>query len=255
MANLVKTVNWLAIASVKTTNGLAIASVKTIKWLSNVASTLLTGITAYWKLDESSGNAADSKGTNTGVNTTVTYSTWKINNGAVFNNVATNRLNCGTTWEINTAAFSISCWINTSKTTQQYIFTNMDDNSNEYFLFLTGLITASKVSVYFKDKASPWYHTWTISVCDGVWHHIVVTCDSSTIKSYVDNVLDINVSTGNALVTTARQSNWWYRRQEWINSYPAFSGTIDEGWTWNKALSAAEVTELYNAGTWIQYPF
>ena len=47
---------------------------------------LTTNIVAYWKFDESSGNAMDSTGngnTLTNVNT-VTYSAGKINNGANF---------------------------------------------------------------------------------------------------------------------------------------------------------------------------
>src|SRR3990167_10109236 len=46
---------------------------------------LTDNITAYWKLDESSGNAADSVASNTLTNTnTVGYSAGKINNAADF---------------------------------------------------------------------------------------------------------------------------------------------------------------------------
>ena len=46
---------------------------------------LTDNLVSYWKLDESSGNAADSVGSNTLTNTnTVTYSAGKINNGADF---------------------------------------------------------------------------------------------------------------------------------------------------------------------------
>ena len=49
---------------------------------------LLNGLVSYWKLDETSGNAVDNIGGNTGVNTNVTYAAGKINNGAVFNGTA-----------------------------------------------------------------------------------------------------------------------------------------------------------------------
>ena len=43
---------------------------------------------AYWKLDESSGDAIDSISSLTAVNTSVTYGTGKLNNGAIYNGSA-----------------------------------------------------------------------------------------------------------------------------------------------------------------------
>src|SRR3990167_551156 len=44
-----------------------------------------TNLVAYWKMDESSGDATDSVASHTLTNTNVTYGTGKINNGAAFN--------------------------------------------------------------------------------------------------------------------------------------------------------------------------
>ncbi len=46
---------------------------------------ITNNLISYYKLDESSGNATDRFGGNTLTNTSTTYSTGKINNGAVFN--------------------------------------------------------------------------------------------------------------------------------------------------------------------------
>ena len=46
---------------------------------------LIDNQVSYWKLDESSGNASDSEGSNTLTNSNVTYQAGKINNGALWN--------------------------------------------------------------------------------------------------------------------------------------------------------------------------
>ena len=59
---------------------------------------LTDNLVSYWKLDESSGNAADSVGSNTLTNTgTATYAAGKINNGVVVN---------GSSQRLDSAAFS-----------------------------------------------------------------------------------------------------------------------------------------------------
>ena len=79
------------------------------------------------------------------------------------------------------------------------------------------------------------------------WHHIVATYSNltETIKIYVDGVEDISrtlpgfgnmaTNTDNLLVG--------------IESSDGFSGRIDELAIWNKALSATEISGLYNNGT------
>ena len=86
--------------------------------------------------------------------------------------------------------------------------------------------------------------TWTDSnksVNDGIWHHFVGTYDGKNATVYIDGVLDKSqAETGNlsgSVNLLLGQVN---------NVATSFSGTIDEARIYNRALSAQEVSQLYN---------
>ena len=90
----------------------------------------------------------------------------------------------------------------------------------------------------------------TFSVRDGNWHHAVMVGDVNVQSLYVDGQL-VGSRSG-----TIDQS-WWYR--SWIgtgwditnrgfpsNAWHYFNGLIDEVRIYNRALSAQEISDLYN---------
>lgn len=72
------------------------------------------------------------------------------------------------------------------------------------------------------------------------WHHIVGTYDGSRVKLYIDGVLKTDVARSGL-----------FRGNDAIgiggNAGEYFHGTIDEVYIYNRALSASEVTTLFNA--------
>ena len=81
-------------------------------------------------------------------------------------------------------------------------------------------------------------------ISTNVWHFVCATYDGVNRKLYLDGVLDSNIAqTGN--ITSAGT-------QTWIGDYSAlagsdtFLGLIDEVRIYNRALSATEITNLYN---------
>jgi hypothetical protein len=86
----------------------------------------------------------------------------------------------------------------------------------------------------------------TISAgADGVWHHLVVTRDSS---NKVDLYLDGGSS--NRLFSDAAQSGTFtlYRLGSNGNDNEYYGGMIDDARAYTRALSAVEVKQLYNLG-------
>ena len=79
---------------------------------------------------------------------------------------------------------------------------------------------------------------------DGKWHHLGVTMDGTTKRAYIDGVL-----VGTETVTGTLISNYIYRRLgRWGNdSYYWAKGIIDEVRVYSKALTTAEVKDLYDA--------
>ena len=89
---------------------------------------------------------------------------------------------------------------------------------------------------------------------DGAWHHIVMTYDGSStaagLKVYVDGVIPAFTNPYDALTATVVTTDPLYigARKSLANE-TYWDGNLDEAAIYNKALSAAEVTEIYNQGT------
>ena len=78
------------------------------------------------------------------------------------------------------------------------------------------------------------------------WHHIVGTADGSTLKLYVDGVLRGST----AITVNPPSNNDPLTIGSFFSSQRSFNGTIDEVRIWNRALSASEISNLYN-GTYV----
>jgi hypothetical protein len=226
---------------------------------------LTTRINAYWKLDESSGNASDSVGSVTLTNNnTVAYATGKINNGAdMGSSNSSKNLTSSNDLGINGGYISISAWIKPSSypssdsdptTPSRFnIFGQSDTTSGiSYFLHV------SNVSGTIKCIFSRWRNSVAIAVAEytytpptSSWTHLVGTYDGNTVRIYVNSNAPGSVSqTGggsggpDGTAIGSNNSNGAY-----------FSGMIDEVSVWNRALIASEVAVLYNSGNGLQYPF
>ena len=88
---------------------------------------LLTNLISYWKLDESSGNAADSQGSETLTNNaTITYSAGALNNAANLASASSQYFSRASNANLQTGDidYTISCWIKlASKATAMMIIT------------------------------------------------------------------------------------------------------------------------------------
>jgi len=83
----------------------------------------------------------------------------------------------------------------------------------------------------------------TISITDTGWHHAVVTKNGSTIKLYIDGVDYTGAVTNQTIVNTT--SVFFISGPS--GEFP-FNGSIDDVRIYNRALSASEVSRLYNLG-------
>jgi len=82
------------------------------------------------------------------------------------------------------------------------------------------------------------------NVCDGVWHHLVVTATDTSLTTYVDGTgyaptvgTWVPLNNNGALIIGGRSVS------------ELQGGTIDEVAIWNRTLTQADVTRLYAAGT------
>lgn len=145
--------------------------------------------------------------------------------------------------------FTVSAWAYPDRTRKGAIFAfnktgNTDENLNLLFYAYNG----STKKFYHLDGGND---SWTVSTNNfdpGEWHHIVVVVDSSgNGKLYVNGGQEGTWSNG-----TNSSVNKFSIGQEYDGTGSTatdfFDGKIDEVAIWNVALSAADVTSLYNSG-------
>jgi hypothetical protein len=201
-----------------------------------MASTLLTGLTNYWRLDETSGNAVDVIAGNNGVNTDVTYTIAKINNGAVFPSTNAGVLEFGS----NVTPTSISFWLNAVE---------MFSGANGYSLLtsetpdntIQGQSSTGRILIYDGTNRVG-SNNWVT----GQWAHYVFVYTTSGGNGY-------NVYLNGSFLEKITSNQVQVRR---IGRSPnSFEGTVDELGMWSKQLTTDEITELYNNGIGKSYAF
>lgn len=212
---------------------------------------LTDNLISYWKLDESSGNAADSVASNTGTNTSVSYSSGKINNGADFNGTSS-ELNFGSDSSLDDlTAFSISVWLKPTTF-----------SGSRYFLGKTKKYATIYGNGQFRyqiehgtTEADTYTNTGALTF--GSWNHVVVTYSQAgdrKIRIYINgSEASYGAQTASAGTLQSDASYNFYAAS--INNLSSwYYGSMDELGIWGRAISSAEVTSLYNGGSGLPYP-
>jgi hypothetical protein len=211
----------------------------------------LAGV-SYWKLDESSGNASDSVGSNTLTNNnSATYSAGKINNGANFvrssSQYFSTAMSGGGVLDFTTGNFSVSVWVKlTDAPSSGQVYSILFRASGGYQIYYQNVSGTLRLTTEIGGT----YIDNDITLTTGVWNNIVlVRTGTSTAIQYINGVLSKSGSASNA----ASSSNAVQFGKDSVSGY--LNGSLDEVGFWSRALSSSEVTALYNGGAGLQYPF
>jgi len=209
---------------------------------------------AYWKLDESSGDAIDSISSLTAVNTSVTYGAGKLNNGAIYNGSAFHTVS-------DTAAIkpssdiSFGGWINITSTSSYQMMCAKGENAGDtrsYEMRCNG--TTTNIQVQLRVGGGLFCAcTSTTAIGTGTWTHVIYTRTGTTQKIYINSVSDTltSVTNNTGTIDYSTDDLWLGQR----NGGLRFNGKLDEWGIWNVALSQSEINTIYNGGAGIQYPF
>lgn len=219
---------------------------------------LTTNIVAYYKLNESSGNATDSVGSRILTNfNTATFGAGLIGN-AVSENGSNQYLGYTTdNYGIAGGAISISGWVKlnseiasgTWHLLSQESATNNVGNAIIYeYNGGTRRINATRAKRGIADNTV----TSNVNLGTSTWHHLVYTFDGSTVTIYLDGTsVGTVASSGNGF---SGSSTEFSIGRLWNNTnYP--NAMFDEVGIWSRAITSTEVTSLYNAGAGLTYPF
>lgn len=206
-------------------------------WLGR--STLLNGLTHYWPLDDARDAVSGSVGSVEGTGTS--FASAKNGNGLVGTGTGMLYVGAGPT---GAAPRSFAGWVFVTSGSGSFYVGGTDVN---------GSGTAFGCYYVSSDWLSVWIGGATVYPCrmyKNTWQHFVLTYDGTNIEGYLNAEKGTSQNVG-TLNTTA--DTWGLGGVTPAGA--CLNGKLDECAMWNRALTQAEVTELYRSGSGKFWPF
>lgn len=209
-------------------------------------------LVAYYKLED----VNDSKGAYTLTNTnTVAFSAAKFDNGADFGTTNTNKkLEIADKLGIDGGVMSVSLWVkmNTEIASgYQFFFCNSTGDTTDTKYVVQYDYNAGTRRIRFgrvRNGVNIYGYDYTITMGTTNYYHLVLTYDNTNVYGYVNGALvGSGAASGNGTGGINRTSIGVGNNDVSNEGYA--SATIDDVAVFNRALSAGEVAELYEAQT------
>jgi len=148
-----------------------------------------------------------------------------------------------TTWTHSSTTFSASCWVKFSVPVTNTIITTTDDGggaANDGFTIAANKCWLNQNDAYPQTVII----TYTATVNDNKWHNIVLTNDGTTFKVYIDGSLDGSASSTGWTDYGTNPFVMGYQPRNPVNQW--YTGELDQIRLFTTALTATQVTSLYN---------
>jgi hypothetical protein len=212
-------------------------------YVGGAASPLLTGLFAYYTLDEASGTATDSLGSRnlTAFNSPVS-TTGKIGNARNFVSASSQRLSSSATDFAISGDFSIAFWWTTTTIGDGSPIVSIGDDYNQCDI---GHASSGLVAAFLGGLSNAAFSATTLT--EGVARHLAVVRSGTSLRLYVNGTG--GTAATNSTAPTSGKLHLGY------GSYQYGDCWIDELGFWSRALTGAEITQLYNSGSGLTYPF
>ena len=176
------------------------------------------------------------------------------NYGLIFSGTS-EYINCGGQSLFNgLTAFSVSCWIKTDGTQQDYaaIF-SYQSSTTQYVKLAFYPSEKDRIRVVVRPGSSnPVYVKSSAgSIVDGEWAHIVAVGDANNLSNlnvYINGVLDNDVTQGN-ITTLAQSSDIHIGTDAGNPSAREFEGDISEVAVFDYALTSTQISTLYGSSS------
>jgi hypothetical protein len=224
-------------------------------------STLPTSLVSYWDLEEASGTRYDLVGSNdlteNGTGGVGQAAGKTYGNGADLEAGESDYLNITdgdqTGLDI-TGDFSISMWVKPETLVDQYtIAARWSGGVGDSFLIRYQ--TAGNFQMFNRLSGSTSSTTVSYTMSTATWYHLVFLYDASA-GSFQVYVNGTSQGTGTGLETSMDNATVPFsfgavKTDATPDKF--FDGVIDEAGMWSKVLTSDEISDLYNAGSGLQY--
>jgi len=198
-----------------------------------------SNLVSWW---QGEGNALDAKGTNNGALVgNVSYTVGRVGQAFSFDGNG-DAVHVGNPTNLQFQNLTIEAWIKRGSTTQASL------NAGGGLIFAYGgggyALGFLDDGHLFLTRIGVSQTTSTIQVTDTNFHHVAVTRTNSTVVFYVDGIAYPAANLASVFTFTSQAAIG----ARGDNSGNCFLGVIDEVTVYNRALSAAEMQSIYNAG-------
>jgi hypothetical protein len=230
--------------------------IKNILFIPSSGSTLLNNLLSYWKLDETSGTRFDSTANNidlTDINT-VGSTAGKIGNAASF--VAANDEELTSTsngLDVGSSDFSVAFWFKLP-TTPNALFAQVIGRRTFSVGWYFDLRSGTEPRLVLRNGSTASVDAG-VNYNDDTWHFAVLTFDRDADMSiYIDDMATPKGSTS-IIGITGIDTSFFAIGGRADTTGSNISGDVDEVGIWQRLLTAAERTQLWNSGSGLTYPF
>lgn len=206
-----------------------------------------SSLQAYWRCDEASGTREDTKGANDlADNNTVTATTGKVGDCAVFTAANSEYLNIADNPELSTGpgvSFTLACWIfPTTIDANIRAIAGKNGIADPYALFIWN---DDKIRWALNNGAKEVRSASALTV--NTWYHVIAEYDSGAgeMRLYVN---DGAAQTTTGVSDTSDTADTFYVGIYSASSFP-YDGRIDELFFTKRLLTSGERTALYNSGS------
>ena len=205
-----------------------------------------TGLVGWWPF---TGNAIDSSGNaNNGIVNGATLTTDRFGNvNSAFNFDGVNDwININNSNSLNpTSQITISAWVNTLaynvSNASMVVNKGWDQGPGHYDILIFSSNNKSRFvigsNIYVESNSNINLNQWTF---------ITVSIDSLTMKIYINGTLENTVLQNNNNSFGTNTDPLYIGKHDYNNAPYYFNGKIDDIGIWNRALTQAEITDLYN---------
>jgi hypothetical protein len=200
-----------------------------------------SNLVAYYKLDN---DATDETGSYNGTASNVTFDGGRYGASASFNG-SSSYVNMGDPVALRLlGSYSISFWVKFNSTSGIQRIVNKD-NANDYSGGYSIYTNGTSFEVVHSNGS---YNGFAVSnaFTTGIWYNFVITFDSSnnSLKAYKNNA-QVAITTTNGSLTNSGDSLFFgtFGQSSPLGQY--LNGSLDQVRIFNKALSASEVSTIY----------
>jgi hypothetical protein len=214
-------------------------------------STILASLVAYWKLDEASGNRADS----TGRGNTLAPKVSTGNAAGIISNAASFTGNSNTALHIASNAdvvigdkdFTLDGWFYKTANGYHGIASKSNGTSERDF----ELYDENDGKLHVRYGGSGTIISTTESIPLSAWNYFMVKRSGTT--------LSLQLNTGTVytatITSTAHSQDFALGSRAYAADYQTLNGLVDEVGLWQRALTTNEIAARYNSGVGLTHPF